>query len=156
MANIAQEKPSLTTQEIDLLRRSFLILGVENAFAGELFYKHLFSDRAELEKMFVTEIASQSEKLTNMLGMIVSQLHNMPGLLSLVTDLAQRHVVYGVKAEHYRFVGEALLKTLGEVLGAEFSSSVEDAWVKAYDGIAVAMVESCYGPAGVLQYRGAQ
>ena len=110
---------------------------------------------SELRELFVGDISVQSEKLTNMLGMIVSQIHNMPELLPMLTDLAQRHIVYGVKAEHYSNVGGALIKMIRDILGSDCSPEIEAAWTKAYDGIASTMIYSCFGRAGTLKYRAA-
>lgn len=145
----------LTVSEIDTIRRSYLILSVESAYADELFYEHLFSNRPEMRELFDGDISAQSERLTitNMLGMIVSQIHNLPELMPMLGDLARRHTEYGVTAEHYADAGRALQSMLQDILGSKFDAEVEAAWAKAYDGIAVTMVNICFGSAGVLKYR---
>ncbi len=155
MDHLSQTETFLTVPEIDIVRRSFLNLGVENARAGEIFYQHLFNVKPELQELFVGDISVQSEKLTNMLGMIVSQIHNMPELLPMLADLAQRHIVYGVKAEHYKYVGDALISMIRDMLGSDFNPEVEAVWAKAYNGIALTMIHSCFGKAGILKYRAA-
>jgi len=153
MDHLLQIEKFLTVSEMNIIRRTFLTLGVESAYAEELFYQHLFSNKPELRELFSRGISVQSEKLTNMLGMIVSQIHNLPELLPMLVDLAKRHIVYGVKAEHYKGVGEALIAMLRNILGSDFDPKVEAAWTKAYDGIAVTMVSLCFGDAGIQKYR---
>jgi hemoglobin-like flavoprotein len=46
--------------------------------------------------------------------------------------LGQRHETYGVQPAHYATVGAALLKTLGQGLGGEFTDDVEQAWADVY------------------------
>lgn len=49
-----------------------------------------------------------------------------------VADLGKRHASYGVKPEHYQTVGAALLWTLEQGLGPEFTPLVREAWTSAY------------------------
>jgi hemoglobin-like flavoprotein len=46
--------------------------------------------------------------------------------------LGQRHGVYGVKPEHFDTVGAALLWTLGQGLGDDFTPNIEAAWTETY------------------------
>jgi hemoglobin-like flavoprotein len=59
-----------------------------------------------------------------------------------VKELGLRHVGYGVKDEHYDTVGSALLWTLGQGLGDEFTTELEDAWTKVYQLLAGTMKEA--------------
>ena len=47
---------------------------------------------------------------------------------------------YGVKAEDYKKVGDALLWTLEQGLGDAFSEDVRQAWVRTYDMVARVMI----------------
>lgn len=153
MERPTNKKNFLTVGEVDIVRRSFLNLGVENAHAGEVFYRQLFTLQPELRGLFVGDMDKQSEKMTNMLGMIVSQIHNMPELLPMLSDLAKRHLVYGVRVEHYQHVGHALLSMMKEIMGHQFNTEVAEAWTKAYDGIAITMIYNSFGQEGAAQYR---
>ena len=59
-----------------------------------------------------------------------------------VKQLAQRHVGYGVKDEHYATVGEALIWTLEQGLGEDFTPDVREAWTEAYTYFADVMIEA--------------
>ncbi|MEP3225820.1 MAG: globin domain-containing protein [Parasphingorhabdus sp.] len=153
MGHQSKIQKCLTVAEIDIIRRSYLTVGAENARAGELFYQHLFQNKPELRALFVGDIAGQSSALANMLGMIVSQIQNLPELLPMLGDLARRHIDYGVRPEHFEDVSDALIAMLQDILGPKFDSAVEAAWLKAYDGIALTMIGICFGDAGLLRYR---
>jgi hemoglobin-like flavoprotein len=60
-------------------------------------------------------------------------------MLPIIQDLGRRHVGYGVTAEHYELVGEALLWTLEQGLGDDFTPSVKAAWQEAYVTLSGAM-----------------
>lgn len=67
-----------------------------------------------------------------MLGTAVSNLHQVETIIPTVQELGRKHVDYGVKDEHYKPVGEALIYTLEKGLGDEFTPEVKDAWVTTY------------------------
>ena len=46
--------------------------------------------------------------------------------------LGERHADYGVADAHYDTVGEALIWTLGQGLGDDFTDEVKNAWLTTY------------------------
>jgi hemoglobin-like flavoprotein len=74
-----------------------------------------------------------------MLATVVANLHRLETMMAQVEQLGRRHVRYGVIGEHYAPVGEALLWTLEQGLGAEFTPSVKAAWTEAYLALSGAM-----------------
>ena len=61
--------------------------------------------------------------------------------------LAVKHLDYGVKPEHYTYVGNALLRTLKKGLGPKFTPELSDAWVDAFRMLAQVMKKAAYGSA---------
>ncbi len=57
----------------------------------------------------------------------------------MVQELGRRHHGYGVTADHYGPVGEALLWTLEQGLGEAFTPAVKAAWTKVYGVLAEVM-----------------
>jgi hemoglobin-like flavoprotein len=53
--------------------------------------------------------------------------------------LGARHAGYGVKDQHYKVVGEALIWTLERGLADQFTPEVERAWVRVYLLLAATM-----------------
>ena len=56
--------------------------------------------------------------------------------------LGRRHAGYGVTDEHYETVGEALLWTLHQGLGEDFTPNVAAAWATAYALLADVMKQA--------------
>ncbi|MCH9016429.1 MAG: hemin receptor, partial [Chloroflexi bacterium] len=54
------------------------------------------------------------------------------GLVPVVQDLGRRHGGYGVQEAHYGSVGSALLWTLEQGLGDDFTDDVKIAWTETY------------------------
>jgi hemoglobin-like flavoprotein len=57
--------------------------------------------------------------------------------------LGQRHAGYGVKEQDYETVGQALLWTLEQGLGAGFTPDVREAWTTLYQLVAGVMCGAC-------------
>ena len=49
-----------------------------------------------------------------------------------LTKLEKRHVGRGVQIPHYAIVGQALIATLTDGLGAEFTEDLKALWVELY------------------------
>lgn len=108
--------------------------------AAELFYGRLFEIRPEVKPLFTNDMAAQGVKLIKTITLAVNGLNNLEILVPVLQELGQKHVGYGVEADHYKAVGEALLWTLGKGLGAEFTKDVEDAWAAVYQVMANTMI----------------
>ena len=60
----------------------------------------------------------------------------------VVEDLGIRHADYGVIAKHYEPFGVALVWTLGEGLGVDFTPPARTAWTEAYKTLAGIMTRA--------------
>jgi hemoglobin-like flavoprotein len=119
-----------------LVRTSFATLAVMPEVAGALFYERLFARNPEFQPLFKNDMRIQGVKLMTMLTMVVYNLPDPSQILPTIRDLAVRHVEYGVKLADYAALREALLWTLQEALGEEFTPAVREAWTVCYDELA--------------------
>ena len=110
--------------------------------AAELFYGKLFELDPELKPLFSGDMTEQGKKLMSTINLVVEGLENLEELVPAVQDLGIRHAGYGVKDEHYDTVAEALLWTLGQGLGDDFTDEVKEAWTEAYVILATTMKEA--------------
>jgi hemoglobin-like flavoprotein len=108
--------------------------------AARLFYDRLFELDATTRPLFkTTNLVEQRLKLIHALTMVVQGLDHLEVLVPTLADLGQRHAQYGVTDQHYDSVGAALLWTLEQGLGAEWSLEVKAAWSAAYTLLADVM-----------------
>lgn len=77
-----------------------------------------------------------------MLNVIVGRLDRLNELTDHIRDLAIRHVGYGVKAEHYRLIGDALLWMLEQGLGKDWNAEVKEAWKRCYAVLSNTMIDA--------------
>ena len=131
---------ALTTHQIKLVQESFAKVAPIAETAAALFYKRLFELDAGLVWLFPTELTEQGRKLMTMIGVAVGGLSDLEALVPAVQDLGRRHVGYGVDAQDYGTVGQALLWTLEQGLGAAFTPEVREAWTAVYTLLAQTMI----------------
>ena len=60
----------------------------------------------------------------------------------ILKDLGKKHAHFGVKADFFPFMGDALIATLKETLGEQFTPETEKSWLKVYAALSDKMVEA--------------
>jgi len=129
----------LTSTDIALVRASFARVVTTQEAAADLLYDRLFVIAPKLRELFPDDLTLQKRKLMQMISSAVGGLDNVDELIPAVKALGARHAGYGVAAADYAVVGNALLWTLEQDLGEEFTPEVRSAWTKVYDVIAATM-----------------
>ncbi len=108
--------------------------------AAELFYSRLFELDPSLRSLFKHDMTNQGRMLMQTISVAVKSLDRLESLIPAVEQLGKRHVGYGVKDEHYAIVGEALLWTLQQGLGEDFTPEVREAWAETYNILATVAI----------------
>ena len=121
-----------TETDIKLVRETFDLVVPIADVAADLFYERLFYMAPSLRPMFPADMREQKRKLIMMLAMAVQGLTDLDALAPKLMALGARHAGYGVKDQHYKTVGEALIWTLERGLANAFTPEVERAWVRVY------------------------
>lgn len=129
----------MTPEQVALVQTSFKRVVPIAGAAADLFYGRLFAIAPTLRPMFPNDLREQKKKLIAVLAMVVGNLHHLDQMMPAVEELGRRHATYGVAAEHYAPVGEALLWTLEQGLGGDFTPAAKAAWTAAYEALAGAM-----------------
>lgn len=133
----------LTQEQITLVKKTWRILRViDPQIVAGTFYAKLFNDHPRLKKLFPKELDQQNIKLMDMLNAVVTRLDRLDEISEEITAMAERHVNYGVKANHYDKVGHALLWTLKIGLGNDWTPAVEEAWTNAYTKLAEILINT--------------
>ena len=132
----------MTPKQVGLIKVTWDKVYPISEKAAELFYGKLFELDPELKPLFGGDMAEQGKKLMTMINTVVESLENVEELVPAVQDLGVRHAGYGVKDEHYDTVAEALLWTLGQGLGDDFTDEVKEAWTAAYVVLATTMKDA--------------
>lgn len=132
----------MTPQQIELVQTSFKKVVPIAGAAADLFYGRLFEIAPDVRPMFPQDMTEQKTKLMAMLGTAVTNLHKLDEILPAVKAMGERHKGYGVTTAHYAPVGAALLWTLEQGLGPDFTPEVKEAWTETYTALAGVMTSA--------------
>lgn len=132
----------MTPEQIELVQESWAKVKPISDQAAELFYGKLFELDDSLRPLFKGDMKEQGQKLMTMLNLAVTSLSKLDTLVPAVQDLGRRHAQYGVPEESYHTVGEALLWTLEQGLGDDFTDSVCEAWTQTYSTLSTVMLDA--------------
>jgi hemoglobin-like flavoprotein len=126
-----------------LVQTSFArVLPIAEA-AAALFYSRLFELDPALRPLFKGDLREQGRKLMDMLALAVKGLDRPDALMGALANLGRRHADYGVREKDYQTVGEALVWTLEQGLGPNFTPEIREAWIVLYKMVAETMKGAC-------------
>jgi len=132
----------VTPRQIELVQASWADVEPIAESAAEIFYSKLFALDPSLRPLFKSDMKAQGHNLMEMIGFAVRGLARLEALVPGVQALGRRHAGYGVREGHYDTVATALLWTLQQGLGREFTDEVREAWAAAYDLLASTMKDA--------------
>lgn len=126
----------------NVLRDTLEIALAKDDGFGARFYHNLFEAHPELKPMFHRSSPGAQEKMfAQKLTAIVDHLDDPAWLDREVVSLASKHLSYGVTEEMYAWVGDALVATLAEACGDDWTSEAETGWKIAYGSLAGKILE---------------
>jgi NAD(P)H-flavin reductase/hemoglobin-like flavoprotein len=131
-----------------LIKESFSVIEPVADKAAAYFYGRLFAESPHLRSMFPPAMDVQRDRLFKALTRIVWSLDSPGSLASYLGQLGRDHRKYGVIAEHYTAVGNALLATIRRFAAEVWTDEIEAAWVAAYTAAANHMIDSAEAGAG--------
>ena len=134
----------ITERQKFLVQSSFEKVAPISEIAARIFYDRLFELEPSVRPLFKRDLTEQGRMLMQMLSIAVHGLDHLDTIVPAVQQLGKRHVGYGVAREHYQIVGEALLWTLAQGLGDEFTPEVREAWATTYALLAETATDGAY------------
>lgn len=125
---------SLSPQTIAIVKATVPALAEHGSAITSAIYRRLFED-AEIAALFNTanqENGAQVHALATAVLAYARNIENLSALGPAVERIAQKHIGYAIKAEHYPYVATALLGAIEEVLGDAATPEILAAWGEAY------------------------
>src|SRR3954471_20086346 len=130
----------MNSRQVSLVQSSFSQIEPIGDQVAELFYARVFAQHPELRLLFPTDMALQKAKLMAMLAFAVESLMLLDALIPTLQQLGERHKGYGVRAEYYQPLGAALIWSLEQTLGDQFTPEMRRAWNGVYTIMANTML----------------
>ena len=138
----------MTPEQARLITTSWSSVASIADSAIEQFYNRLFEIDPSARALFrATNMPEQRRKVIEALSLALQSLDDLDALTPTLEDLGGRHQRYGVTAAHYDSVGQALLWTLQQGLGTEWTPAMAAAWTELFGQLSSAMKRTAYdGP----------
>jgi len=136
-----------------ILRNSFDLIIDRRPDLTVRFYEILFERYPVLAPMFRRDRKMQAKMLAGAIAAVLDHLEDAPWLAATLGELGARHIEYGVTAEMYNWVGDALLATLAEVAAEAWTDEVAEQWTLAFSAIAT-MMQAGAAAAHAAQHQG--
>jgi hemoglobin-like flavoprotein len=134
----------MTPEQVKAIQDSFAKVKPIADHAAALFYSRLFETAPAVKPLFRGDMTEQGRKLMATLAVVVHGLGNLESILPAASALAKRHIGYGVNAVDYAPVGAALLWTLEQGLGEQWTPELAAAWTEAYTVLSKFMIAEAY------------
>lgn len=129
----------MTPQQIELVKKTWVMVVPIADTAAELFYGRLFELEPSYRAMFKNDMTEQGKKLMKTINIAVEALDDVEPLIPTLKQMGADHAGYGVVDRDYNVVGAALLWTLEQGLGEAFTDEVKNAWGAVYEVLANTM-----------------
>ena len=122
---------TMTPAQITLVEATLASLDIDDLTVD--FYRRAFERTPALASMFTSDPVVQRARFAAELDEIVRSIRSLDTFAAEARSLGRRHRTYGVRAAHYRLMGDALLEALAAALGDGWTDDVEQAWTLAYN-----------------------
>ncbi|MEZ5494282.1 MAG: NO-inducible flavohemoprotein [Pseudomonadales bacterium] len=129
----------LSEKTIQIVKSTAPILQEHGETLTRHFYKRMFSHNPEVAPFFNQAhqgAGNQQRALAGAIAAYAANIDNLEVLGGAVELIAQKHASLMIKAEQYPIVGENLLASIREVLGAGATDDIINAWAEAYGFLA--------------------
>ena len=132
----------MTPQQIKLVQTSWARIAPSADQVAVLFYDRLFEIAPETESLFPADRFELGKTLMQMLGLVIKGLPNIGDLPLALQQISERHGDTVIFLTNDGPAREALLWTLRQGLGDDFTSELEQAWRNVFAVLASTMTES--------------
>jgi hemoglobin-like flavoprotein len=132
----------MTPEHIDTVQSTWLkVLPIRDA-AAQLFCERLLQMDPSLRGLIRGDTRQQGARIMRVVDATVNGLTRLERVVPLLEELGRRYASHGVKDDHYATVGAALLWSLAQALGTEFTPKAKVAWATVYAVLALTMREA--------------
>lgn len=135
----------MTPEQVAIVRRTAAVVAETSDDFARRFYGHLFEHRPSARCLFPEDLQVLRSRLVDEILCLVDAAGDLPAFLQRARQLGARHQGYGVHADDYPFVGDALVAAVAEVTGDGWTALADAAWRRMYVLISEAMLEGAEG-----------
>jgi nitric oxide dioxygenase len=135
--------PSVTPEQIAIVKATAPVLKEHGNTITTVFYKNLLDANPELKNIFSLTSQTTGRQPRALAGAVLAYatyIDDLPKLHAAVERIAHKHASLQVSPPQYDVVGRFLLEAIAQVLGAAATPAIVDAWTSAYGVLASVFV----------------
>ncbi|AFR50759.1 Hemoglobin-like flavoprotein [Gordonia sp. KTR9] len=106
------------------------------------FYDRLFDEHPEVRPLFGADLRPQATMLQQAIAAVLDHLDDAEWLGRTLGALGRRHADLGVTPEMYGWVAGALVTTMAERGGGDWTDEMTAAWTEALGAVAGLMLDA--------------
>jgi hemoglobin-like flavoprotein len=126
---------------VDLLRSTLELTLAQDDQFPRAFYERLFADHPQVRALFHRNTPGAMNKMfAQKLTALIDHVDDPEWLGRELPRLAANHAAYGVTAEMFPWVGDALITTLRDACADAWSDEAERSWREAYASLMAAIL----------------
>lgn len=119
-------------EQIGLVRESWKKILPRAPQMASIFHRKLVQLEPAMRGVCGRELVGRGSELMDAIHSVIERLHEPHGIMVAMQPLVDRHDTCPLTDRDLGTVGVALLSTLQQMLEAEFTPAVEQAWAAAY------------------------
>lgn len=129
----------MTEDQIRMVRESFAQATGRRKDFAEFFYACLFDLSPAMRDLFKGDIESQAMRFIEMVAAVVNSMTTQQAVSRALEMLGASHRHAAIETHHYGPFGQALIWSLAQTLGDDFTPQIRAAWEDWYELVAQTM-----------------
>lgn len=130
----------MNAEQLDHIRDNFRLLAPRGPELFERFVKRVRAASPALGKMFPDEPRDHAQPYLAPCGMVVKNMHRLNAIEYLLLETGARNQMQGMEPFHYGIMRDAMLETLREGMGGEWTRGLHDDWTDAIQIVTSLMI----------------
>lgn len=135
---------------VKLVQASWRKVETAGPAAAALFHCNLLGSRPWLTAPYNGYVDERDAMVMRTFGHAVKGMHLLETHSALLLQIGRVNAICGVQSHHYPYFEVALLQTLGQILGDEFTEPLKQAWTAVFGTMTRLMLAGADGKAGAI------
>lgn len=123
---------SLEESEIQLIKDSWNVISKSKKSVRNTFYSLMFEVDPNLESLFRESFLAW-DSLPDSFEFMYKHMENLENVTEEIKRLGLKHKTFGVKPKNFPTGKDALVKTIEQYMGPEYTEEIGSAWAKLFD-----------------------
>ena len=129
----------LEESEIQLINNSWTVISKSKKSVRNTFYSNIFEVDPKLESLFRESFLAW-DSLPDSFEFMYKHMENLENVTLEIKRLGLKHKTFGVKPKTFAIGKDALVKTIDQYMGKDYTEELGNAWAKLFEYMAHYMI----------------